>query len=144
MNMGSKRKESGESNDFLGRGWAYPVRFGSGGKSVGLSQEEQDIRESLEILLSTIRGERVMRPDYGTNLHGNIFESLRTSTTARITEDIRRSILFHEPRVELEDISYRESRKEGMIQIIIEFTIIATNTRTNLVYPYYLDEATDI
>jgi uncharacterized protein len=142
--MAQKGRNSGESNDFLGRGWSFPVRFGKGGKSVGMSQEEIDIRESLEILLSTHRGERVLRPDYGTHLHGNIFESLRTSTTARITEDVRRAILFHEPRVNLEDISFRENRDEGMILIVIEFTIIATNTRTNLVFPYYFDEATDI
>ncbi len=142
--MGSDQNNSGESNDFLGRGWSFPVRFGSGGKSVGMSQEEADIRESLQILLSTSRGERVLRPDYGTNLKGNIFESLRASTAARIKEDIRRAILFHEPRVNLEDIFFRENREEGLIQIVVEFTIIATNTRTNLVFPYYLDEATDI
>jgi uncharacterized protein len=142
--MGSEQNKSGESNDFLGRGWSFPVRFGSGGKSVGMSQEEADIRESLQILLSTSRGERVLRPDYGTNLEGSIFESLRASTAARIKEDIRRAILFHEPRVILEDIFFRENREEGLIQIVVEFTIIATNTRTNLVFPYYLDEATDI
>lgn len=144
MNMGSGKSDDNMENDFLGRGWSFPVRFGSGGKSIGMSQAEADIRESLEILLSTNRGERVLRPDYGTNLHGNIFESLRTSTAARIKEDIRRAILFHEPRINLEGISFQENREEGLIQIVVEYTIIATNTRTNLVFPYYLDEATDI
>jgi len=140
----SSRDESHSGRDFLGKGWEFPVRFSSGGSNVGMSEQEKDIRESLEILISTSRGERVMRPDYGTNLKGNIFEAIRTSTAARISEDIRRSILFHEPRVELEDVSYREKREEGVILITIEYTIIATNTRTNLVYPFYINEATDL
>lgn len=140
----SRKEQSGESSDFLGKGWEFPVRFTKGGGNVGVSEEEKDIRESLEILISTSRGERVLRPDYGTNLRGNIFEAMRTSSAARISEDIRRSILFHEPRVVLEDVSFRQKREEGLILITVEFTIISTNTRTNLVYPFYLNEATDL
>ncbi|MEX0929998.1 MAG: GPW/gp25 family protein [Balneolales bacterium] len=142
--MGSKDEHSSENNDFLGKGWEFPVRFSNRGENVGMSEQEIDIRESLEILISTTRGERVMRPDYGTNLQGNIFDAMRTSSAARISEDIRRSILFHEPRVVLEEVSYREKREEGLILITVEYTIIATNTRTNLVYPFYINEATDL
>ncbi len=129
---------------FLGRGWSFPVRFNSGSSTVSMSEDEQDIRESLEILLGTMKGERVLRPYYGTNLQANIFESLKSSTAARVTEDIRRAILFHEPRVIPENISLRQQSEEGLILILVEYTIIATNTRTNLVYPFYLTEATDI
>ncbi|MEX0769191.1 MAG: GPW/gp25 family protein [Balneolaceae bacterium] len=142
--MASTKDPFNEENNFLGRGWSFPVHFNRKSSSVEMSEEEKDIRESLEILLSTIRGERVMRPDFGTNLHGSLFESMRTSTAARISEDIRRAILFHEPRINLEDISFRRGTSQGFIQIILEYTIIATNTRTNLVYPFYLSEATDI
>ncbi len=135
---------SNDENNFLGRGWSFPVRFNRRSGSVEMSAEEKDIGESLKILLSTTRGERVMRPDYGANLHGKLFESLRSSSAARISEDIRRAILFHEPRVILEDISFRQETELGTIEIIIEYTIIATNTRTNMVYPFYLNEATDI
>ncbi len=133
-----------EEQNFLGRGWSFPVRFNSGSATVSMSEDEQDIRESLEILLGTMKGERVLRPDYGTNLQTNIFESLKSSTAARVTEDIRRAILFHEPRVIPENISFRQQAEEGLILIVLEYTVIATNSRTNLVYPFYLTEATDI
>lgn len=109
-----------------------------------MSEGEQDIRESLEILLSTLRGERVMQPDFGTNLHGSVFESLRTSSAARMTEVIRRAILFHEPRVEIENVSFRQDHEQDVILVTIEYTIIATNTRTNMVYPFYIQEGTDL
>lgn len=132
-----------EQQSFLGRGWSYPVRFSS--KLVaGMSEDEQDITESLIILLETIKGERVMQPAYGTNLRNNIYEALRSSTAARISEDIRRAILFHEPRVKPGEVRLSSRPEEGWIQIEIEFTIIQTNTRTNLVYPFYLNEATDV
>ena len=132
-----------EQDSFLGRGWSYPVRFSSG-LVAGMSEDEQDITESLIILLETMKGERVMQPSYGTNLHKNIYESLRSSTAARVTEDIRRAINFHEPRVIPEEVRLSSMAEEGWIQIEIEFTIIQTNTRTNLVYPFYLNEATDV
>lgn len=132
-----------EEQSFLGRGWSFPVRFSSS-LAAGMSEDEQDIHESLIILLETHKGERVMRPLYGTNLHKNIFESLSSSTAARVTEDIRRAILFHEPRVIPEEVRLTSDAKAGKILIEIEYTIIQTNTRTNLVYPFYLTEATDI
>jgi uncharacterized protein len=132
-----------EQQSFLGRGWSFPVRFSSS-FTAGMSEDEQDIHESLIILLETHKGERVMRPSYGTNLHQNIFDSLKSSTAARVTEDIRRAILFHEPRVIPEEVRLTSDEEEGRILIEIEYTIIQTNTRINLVYPFYLTEATDI
>ena len=136
--------ESQQQNSFLGRGWAWPVTFNKEGSMVELSEDEQDIRESLEILLSTIRGERVMRPDYGASLREKIFEPLRVSSAARLTEDIKRAILFHEPRVSVKDVSYQQDPEEGYILIQLDYTIIAKNTRNNLVYPFYFNEGTDI
>lgn len=133
-----------QENNFLGRGWSFPINFSSKNLRVGMSESEQDIIESLEILLGTIKGERVMQPGYGTNLHSNIFESLNGSSAARISEDIRRAVLFHEPRVVINDITYKKTTEDSYILITLEYTIIATNTRTNLVYPFYLTEATDI
>ena len=133
-----------DNNSFLGRGWSFPVSFHKESGTVNMSEEEQDIRESLEILLSTIKGERVMRPDYGTDIHAKIFEPLRVSSAARLSQDIKRAILFHESRINVEDINYMQDPEEGYILIKIEYTIISTNTRTNLVYPFYFNEGTDI
>ncbi|MCB0428630.1 MAG: GPW/gp25 family protein [Flavobacteriales bacterium] len=136
--------DTDQLNSFLGRGWAWPVTFNKESRSAEMSEDEQDIRESLEILLTTIRGERVMRPDYGANLQDRIFEPLRVNSASRLTEDIKRAILFHEPRVTVNDVNYQQDPEEGYILIQLDYTIIATNTRTNMVYPFYFSEGTDL
>ena len=133
-----------DNNSFLGRGWAFPVSFTAGSNSVTLVENEEDIAQSLRILLSTMKRERVMMPDYGVNLHEMIFEPLSTSAATRLTNRIGRAILFHEPRINLEGITYDQDINQGLIIINIDYTIIATNSRTNLVYPFYFTEGTDL
>ena len=129
---------------FLGRGWKFPPEFKRGYNSAVLSQHEEDIKESLIILLSTIRGERVMRPDYGSNVNDLLFEPLDLGVSTFIAEEIRRTILVHEPRVFVDNIEVNQDTLQGFLEISIDYTIIATNTRTNLVYPFYLNEGTDL
>ncbi|MGB3467531.1 MAG: GPW/gp25 family protein [Cyclobacteriaceae bacterium] len=133
-----------DNNSFLGKGWAFPVTFSEGASAVEMVENEEDIRQSLIILLSTMKKERVMLPDYGVETRAMIFEPLTTSTATILTEKIRHAILFHEPRINLEGITYDQSVYEGKITLTIEYTIIATNTRTNIVYPFYFIEGTDL
>lgn len=133
-----------EDNSILGRGWSFPVRFSDGSHTVQLSEEEKDIRESLIILLKTSLGERVMRPDYGANMEDMVFESINVTTATLITNRLKRAILFHEPRVKANTIDLVPDFANGRIEVTVEYTITATNTRTNLVFPYYLDEGTNI
>lgn len=133
-----------EHKSILGRGWAFPVSFRKGSNTVELSEEEQDVRESLIILLKTALGERVMQPDYGANMEDLVFESINVTTASLITNRLKRAILFHEPRVKASNIDMEPDPDNGFIEVTVEYTIIATNTRTNLVFPYYLDEGTNI
>jgi uncharacterized protein len=133
-----------EQNSILGRGWSFPVAFKKGGNTVKLSEEEKDIKESLIILLTTALGERVMRPDYGANMEDMLFESINVTTASIIINRLKRAILFHEPRVNANNIDMVPDLANGFIEVTIEYTIIATNTRTNLVFPYYLEEGTNI
>ena len=132
------------NNSFLGRGWAFPVTFNRGSNSVALVQGEKDIQESLRILLSTVSRERVLVPRYGLNLISMIFEPLSVPEAALLTREIEKAILDFEPRIELENVDYNQDVENGRIDILLEYTIRATNTRTNLVYPYYFTEGTDI
>ncbi len=136
------KPDSGKA--FLGRGWKFPVRFSKSHKGAGLSQYEQDIRESLNILLSTAKGERVMRPTYGTNVRDLLFEPLDVSMATLVGEEIKKAILVHEPRVFVNSVEARQEELNGYLEVTIDYTIIATNTRANLVYPFYLNEGTDI
>jgi hypothetical protein len=112
---------------------------------VVMLSDEEDIQSSLEILLSTRPGERVMRPDYGCNLDELVFESLTTTFTTYIKDLITTAILYHEPRIQVNKIDLQEAGElEGRILIIIEYTIRSTNSRFNFVYPYYRAEGTEI
>ena len=133
-----------DENSFLGRGWSFPPVFRRGDYGVEMVDDEEDIRQSLIILLSTIRGERVMQPDYGTNMEELLFEPLTVSFAKRISDHIERAILFHEPRIKTDDISFNQDNENGLVEIRIDYTIIATNNRRNIVYPYYINEGTNI
>lgn len=129
---------------FLGRGWKFPPTFTKGHDGAEMTQFEEDIKESLWILLSTIRGERVMRPDYGTSAQDLIFESLDFNTGTLIADEIRKAILIHEPRVFVDKVEPLQEELNGRLTLSIEYTIISTNTRSNLVFPFYLNEGTNV
>ncbi|HSF56050.1 MAG TPA: GPW/gp25 family protein [Algoriphagus sp.] len=133
-----------EKNTFLGRGWAFPVTFLREASQVSLVENEEDIRQSLIILLNTTIGERVLRPEYGANMEDLLFEALNVTTATMITNRIKRAILFHEPRVKVDEIDMKPDFQEGRIEVLISYFIISTNNRQNLVYPYLFIEATDV
>jgi uncharacterized protein len=133
-----------DDRSFLGRGWAFPVSFDKGANNVALAAEEEDIRQSLIILLNTSLGERVMLPEYGANMENLLFESINVTTASIIINRIKRAILFHEPRVKVDEIDMRPLPEEGKIEVSVDYNIIATNNRRNLVFPFYLNEATNL
>ncbi|MEO9871523.1 GPW/gp25 family protein [Ekhidna sp.] len=125
---------------FHGTGWSFPPDF-SQGTGVGLVHGESDINESLEILLSTQPGERVMNADFGCDLTPLLYEPLTLTLQTMIKEIIEVAVLYHEPRIEVLDVTFEEVDEEnGLILIDIEYKIRTTNSRYNLVYPFYKDE----
>ena len=132
---------------FLGVGWGFPPEFYKRGEALETKMvaEEEDIRESLRILLSTRPGERVMQPDYGCGLHAMVFESLDESTVTELKDIIQRAILFYEPRITLESIDVNtEDELEGRLKIQLNYSVRKTNTRSNIVYPFYYLEGTQV
>ena len=127
---------------FLGRGWGFPVTFGNQGRAITVAEAEEDIRQSLEILLSTHVGERVLNPTFGWKRDSLMFEPMSTSFAAYLMREIETVILFFEPRIKLNTVNFEsEPDQEGLVLIKIDYTIKTTNTRTNLVYPFYVTEA---
>jgi phage baseplate assembly protein W len=125
---------------FLGTGWAFPVTFGDQGRNVAMAETEEDIRQSLNILLSTSLGERVLRPTFGWKRDALMFEPLSTSFAAYLARDVETAILFYESRITLNSVDFEASQDvAGLILIRIDYTVRATNSRTNLVFPFYLD-----
>lgn len=130
---------------FLGRGWSFPPSFSPGRAGVEMLEQEADIVSSLEILLGTTRGERVMLPQYGCNLDELLFESLDTRMKTLMADKVESAILYHEPRIELEKVQLDDSLElEGVVLIEVIYRVKTTNSRFNFVFPYYKSEGTDI
>lgn len=134
-----------KTNDFLGRGWSFPPEFNITAQSVEMTEKVDDIYKSLEILLSTRVGERVMQPKYGCNMDELIFESLDTATKTIIIDKIKTAILYFEPRIDAKKIELNtDNELEGIIVLEVEYVVRATNSRFNFVYPYYRNEGTEL
>ena len=128
---------------FLGTGWGFPPSFDRKKRKATMVSDELDIQQSLRILLGTTLGERTMLHDYGCNLQRLQFEPISVSLSTYIRDLVKTAILKYESRITLEDFGVDDTqREEGILTISIEYKIKATNTRSNLVYPYYLEEAT--
>lgn len=126
---------------FLGRGWAFPPVFNPATGAMQMVEGAEDIKQSLHILLSTRPGERVMQPRVGCNLDVLQFEPVTTSLVAYVKDLIATTILYFEPRIELNSTRIDTTGLlEGVLMITVEYTVLATNSRYNLVYPFYINE----
>ena len=133
------------ANSFLGTGWSFPPTFDAASNNVIMTSDEADIQLSLQILLATRKGERIMLPDYGCNLNEMLFEPITTTFKTYISEMIRTAILFYESRIDLNSVKIDDSREiEGVIAIVLDYTVRTTNSRFNFVYPFYKNEGTEI
>jgi phage baseplate assembly protein W len=129
---------------FLGRGWSFPPTFRREWYGLEMLANEEDVKSSIRIILSTINGERVMLPNFGCNLQPHVFDSMNVSTIALIEKIVHDALVLHEPRIIVEEITTTPDESRGVLNINIRFTIITTNTRYNMVYPFYITEATNI
>ena len=128
---------------FLGNGWSFPPTFGPGGGDIRMLSDVKDIESSLEILLSTRQGERVLNPTYGCNMDRLVFENLDTSLKTYMADLIETAILYHEPRITVEKIDFSSSDElSGVVLIEIDYFVRSTNSRRNFVFPFYKQEGT--
>lgn len=134
-----------KEQSFLGRGWSFPPEFSKESREVKMLEDEADIKSSLQILLSTRLGERVMVPGYGCNLEDMLFNPLNLTLKTYVIDLIRTAILYHEPRIDVSKIDIVLSDElNGVLLIDIEYTIRATNSRMNMVFPFYKEEGNEL
>lgn len=126
---------------FLGRGWKFPVQIDPTTGRFAMSVAEQDIRESIYIILATAPGERVMRPEFGCGIHDLVFSPMNSVTLGLFESRVREAITRWEARVEISklEISTKEASK-GKLEIDLTFVMLETNSEFNLVFPFYLTE----
>lgn len=132
---------------FLGRGWGFPTRLDADGRVVPVAGEEA-VEQSVRLILSTAIGERIMRPEFGCGLHGRIFAPGTTESTGQLVGDIRGALARWEHRAELVDLSVGVDEVDPSKRLVeLTIQIKGTNSRFNVVYPFYVDggaEVTDV
>jgi phage baseplate assembly protein W len=125
------------SEEFIGRGIAFPLRLDATG-GIALVDHEREIQEAMRLILATSEGERPMRPDFGCKIHDYIFASPDTDTRSRIAYEVRGSLLRWEPRIEVLDVEVAPDPGEpSTLFIDISYSIKGTNDPRNLVFPFY-------
>ncbi len=130
---------------FLGTGWSFPPEFSKTSELVLMRSGADDIKESLEVILTTRIGERIMEPQFGCNLEEVLFSPLDLTLKTYASSLIKDAITYFEPRIDVNFIDITQGDDlGGLLLIEIDYTIRATNSRTNMVYPYYKTEGTDI
>jgi uncharacterized protein len=129
-----------KTREFLGVGWKFPLQVTPNGK-IARARYEQRIEESVYLILSTAKGERVMMPDFGCGIHDLVFAPNNPATTSVIIQNVRDALVNYEPRIDLLDVNVETSLEEpNLLLIRIDYRIRSNNTLANLVYPFFITE----
>lgn len=138
--MAYENREGGPQ-DFLGRGWKFPPQVDAVTGRVQTVRYEEDIAEAIRIILFTRKGERVMRPEFGSTLYEYIFSTMDYTTVKRMERELQEAIQRWEPRVVEPEVHVNTKRlQEGLVQVEVRYVVRTTNNPFNLVFPYYINE----
>lgn len=130
-----------EQKAFLGRGWAWPVRLDPRTGLVASVAYEEDIRQSMRIILETSPGERAMRPNFGCGIHDLVFEAMDSTTMQRIRSTVEEALRRCEARIDVLGVGVDESATpEGRLLVEIDYRVRKTNQTGNFVFPFYFRE----
>lgn len=127
------------ARELLGTGWRFPLLPDETG-GLGYTSGEPNVEQSLRILLLTRLGERVMRPDYGSEAPRLVFAPGSEQYLRLLESTVRTAVRDFEPRVELVEVrAEAEPAEESRVTVSIDYRVRPTNSRFNLVFPFYLD-----
>ncbi|MDE7360697.1 MAG: GPW/gp25 family protein [Oscillospiraceae bacterium] len=129
-----------DEHSFLGNGWSFEVMPDPVTGRIRMCGGEDDIAQSVRLILNTRRGERVMRPDFGCRLCDFAFEAFSQSVRSEMIEEIKTALTLHEPRIRDIDVTIEDSAPEGCAVFDISYIVRATNNPYNLVFPFYIEE----
>jgi phage baseplate assembly protein W len=126
--------------EFLGSGWAFPVQVADDGTIASTSGEDA-VRQAIWLLLATAQGERVMRPTFGAGLADLVFAPNTPTTHGLVASSVRAALVEEEPRIDVLDVVVSaDPAQPTRLLIEVDYTVRATNSRFNLVYPFYLQQ----
>ncbi|HAA13036.1 MAG TPA: hypothetical protein DCE41_15635 [Cytophagales bacterium] len=130
-----------EEVDIIGSGWTFPPAFDKPSQSVVLSSGTRNVAESLEIIVNTRLGERILRSTFGSETHELLFKPFNGNVRTYLQSALKDNIEDNEPRLTIDDLQITQPNpQEGRLEIAIQFTVISTNESDNLVLPYYLPD----
>jgi uncharacterized protein len=125
-------------SDFLGRGWRFPIVPDAGG-GLGYIDGDDNVAQSLVVLLSTGAGERVMRPTFGTNARDLVFAPGSVVNLKALETRVRDAVREHEPRARLVSVAATQNPLEReRVDVEVVYTVRRTNVRSSIVFPFYL------
>jgi phage baseplate assembly protein W len=128
------------SYDFRGTGWAFPVTIGAG--AIAAVSGDDDVRQSIQLILATAKGERVMRPDFGCGIHDLVFAAVSTQLITRLRREVEDALRTYEARVEVLRVTVGTRALDvGRLDVEVDYRVRATNQTGNYVYPFYFREA---
>ncbi len=126
------------SEEFIGSGWAFPMRTDPTGR-IALVSRETEIEESIRLILGTAYGERPMRPEFGCGIHDYVFAPADSETANKIAAEVRASLRRWEPRIHVRDVLVTfDADDPSTLYIDIRYTVGNTNDPRNLVFPFYV------
>lgn len=126
--------------DFLGTGFHFPIEIDETTGRFKMSREDENIKESIRLILMTGRGERVMRPEFGCGLKQFVYETMDYGTLVRMEQEIKEALTLWEPRIEEIEVSVAPGEEKNALMIHISYRVRATNNPYNYVFPFYLQE----
>jgi uncharacterized protein len=127
--------------EYMGRGWAFPFRVEPASGRVATAADEEDIRQSILIILETAPGERVMRPNFGCGIHELVFTAVDSTAIQRIRSVVEEALRRCEARIDVLGVEVDEdATEEGKLLVEIEYRVRKTNQTGNLVFPFYFNE----
>lgn len=133
--------EQDRTKSFLGTGFNFPIEVDEATGRMKTVSLEEDIEQAIRIILMTRKGERVMRPEFGCDIHDYAFDTMDYTTRFQVEQAVREALVMWEPRITNVDVHVNnEQEKEGMLLIEIRYVVRSTNNPYNLVYPYYINE----
>lgn len=134
-----------EEYHFWGAGWSFPPVFQAGNKQLVLREKEENINQSIEVVLKTMQGERNFYPQFGSGLRQFLFRDMNESLIGEIRDEVKQTLVRYEPRISLDEVQVDFSKKlPGYAEIKIFYTVRKTNTRHNHVFPFSMREGTNL
>lgn len=132
-------------DNFYGSGWSFPVSFSVATYQLNLSESEENINQSIDLILTTKNGERCFEPGFGSNLKEFFFRQMDETLKGEMIEAVKTALLDNEPRITVTgvDVEFADLQA-GLINIIIRYVFNQANTRHNYVFPFHIKEGTNL